>query len=160
MLSPPQQQAEVFLSQQFIRLWKSLGPRKKLGAENRMGTSTEPESLQGLSRRDAAAFVCTQLPPGLDLPAAGRRGAQCGRRARPSPGGCPEPRSAAPSPLPSPPPLCCRPATEAPNFPLFAARSGARSWKPGSASPPDWPVAVPPPFALKRPLREGDFSLD
>lgn len=123
-----------------------------------MGTSTKPETLQGPGGQRCGSFCPDAASSGTaECLRPGRRVAECGRRARPMPRGPFRASGAAQSPLPLPPPpsppLPPPPPRRSPpgqpsRLPTFHCAPPARELggegKPGSASPPDWPVDAPP----------------
>lgn len=151
-LSPPQQQAAGFLSEQLIRHLKSLATSKKFGAEARMRTSTKPESLQELGRQRCGSFCLDAASSGTALPAA------WGQRAGHAPGAAPSLRRRArvPPPPPPPPPLA------------RASHRGSRLSSARRSAAPRGSLARPrlligqlqsPLLCSGPPLPEDDFSL-
>eukprot|EP00069_Balaena_mysticetus_P004050 bmy_04385T0 len=112
---------------------------KNWGLRIRWGQAPNPKPCRGRAGRDAAAFVRTQPPPGQPS-ARGPGGVWLSAGGAPGP--CP-PRQ--PSRLPT---FHCAPP----------ARELGGEGKPGSASPPDWPVDAPLLCSWAPPLLEADFS--
>lgn len=124
-----------------------------------MGTGTNPAALQGLSGRRCGSFCLDAASSGTARCPPAARGVS--RRAGSAPGPCPGGRSEHCGAAPSPAALAVAaaalppgPATQAPNFPLCAARSGARRGSPArprlligqrrAPPPPPWRWSPPP----------------